>query len=228
MTVLASTTLTPSHAHSPTYLHITQKKLTDLMFSVLLHVLVHVHVQVHAHVCMFLYNIIRVHVHMYMYMYICTCTCTCMSSICTTYMYMYVYIHNVSGSVDRAPEWYAECCGVESHLRQFIFCLKKKRAVFMCCCFALPCLYDKIYTCTYTCIFLQMSTSGRVCPCGGYRTQGSRSLKSTCTVPLSLSELKKSPRWMGTLRCILYLYRYTLRVQYMYMYSIRQEKCTLC
>ena len=74
---------------------------------------------------------------------------------------------------------------------QDVFCLKKKRAVFMCCCFALPCLYDRIYTCTCTCIFLQMSTSGRACPCGGYRTQGSRSLVSTCTAPLSLSELKK-------------------------------------
>ena len=152
---------------------------------------------------------------MYMYMHVMYCTCT------TTYVYM--YIHNVTG-------FYFKSClrhliffsrkkkelslgvvalhGLVSmaELGQLIFCLERNGAVFMCCCFALPCLYDRIYMYLSADQHLREGVSL-------WWLQDTRFKIPRVNMHCSIESVgaEKSPRWMGTLHgCILYWYRYTV------------------
>ena len=100
---------------------------------------------------------------------------------------------------------------------------EKNGAVFMCCCFALPCLYDTIYMYLSADQHLREGVSL-------WWLQDTRFEIPRVNMHCSIESVgaEKSPRWMGTLiGCILYWYRYILHVQYI-NYSRHQEKSTLC
>ena len=93
----------------------------------------------------------------------------------------------------------------------------------MCCCFALPCLYDRMYMYFSADEYLWEGVSL-------WWLQDTRFEIPRVNMHCSIESVgaEKSPRWMGTLiGCILYWYRYILHVQYI-NYSRHQEKSTLC
>ena len=118
-------------------------------------------------------------------------------------------------------------------LRQLIFCLKKME--LSSCVVALHCLVSMTeFACT--CIYLSADDYLRE-GVSLWWLQDTRFKIPRVNMHCSIESVRaeKSPRWMGTLCCILYLYRYTLRVQYMCMYmymyiiySRRQEKSNCC